>query len=61
MSGLTDEAEEILKRGLMAKEFQLKKTNFSSTGTLAFGIQEHTALGIKYNPLVGIYGSTCPT
>jgi hypothetical protein len=44
----------------MAKEFQLQKKNFSDSGTLGFGIQEHTELGIKYNPLVGIYGSTLP-
>ncbi|ORY03984.1 60S ribosomal protein L11 [Basidiobolus meristosporus CBS 931.73] len=49
-------AEEILERGLKVKEYELKKSNFSSTGNFGFGIQEHIDLGIKYDPSIGIYG-----
>eukprot|EP01099_Mayorella_cantabrigiensis_P001751 TRINITY_DN1770_c0_g1_i1.p1 TRINITY_DN1770_c0_g1~~TRINITY_DN1770_c0_g1_i1.p1 ORF type:complete len:215 (+),score=67.27 TRINITY_DN1770_c0_g1_i1:98-646(+) len=49
-------AEEILKKGLAVKEFELKAANFSKTGNFGFGIQEHIDLGIKYDPHIGIYG-----
>jgi large subunit ribosomal protein L11e len=49
-------AEEILKKGLAVKEFELKAANFSQTGNFGFGIQEHIDLGIKYDPHIGIYG-----
>ncbi len=49
-------AEEILERGLKVKEYELKKSNFSTTGNFGFGIQEHIDLGIKYDPSIGIYG-----
>ena len=51
-------AEEILERGLKVKEYELKKSNFSETGNFGFGIQEHIDLNIKYDPAIGIYGST---
>jgi len=49
-------ALEILERGLKVKEFELKASNFSSTGNFGFGIEEHIDLGIKYDPSIGIYG-----
>jgi large subunit ribosomal protein L11e len=49
-------AEEILERGLKVKEYELKKGNFSQTGSFGFGISEHIDLGIKYDPGIGIYG-----
>jgi large subunit ribosomal protein L11e len=49
-------AEEILDRGLKVKEYELKRSNFSTTGNFGFGIQEHIDLGIKYDPSIGIYG-----
>ena len=52
------QAEEILERGLKVKEYELKKGNFSDTGNFGFGIQEHIDLNIKYDPGIGIYGST---
>lgn len=54
-------AEEILERGLKVKEYELKKSNFSETGNFGFGIQEHIDLNIKYDPAIGIYGSTSST
>ena len=51
-----EKAEEILERGLKVKEYELKKSNFSSAGNFGFGIQEHIDLGIKYDPNIGIYG-----
>jgi large subunit ribosomal protein L11e len=58
LSGLLMKAEEILERGLKVKEYELKKSNFSETGNFGFGIQEHIDLNIKYDPAIGIYGST---
>merc|ERR1739838_921719 len=49
-------AEEILEKGLKVREYELRKNNFSATGNLGFGIQEHIDLGIKYDPGIGIYG-----
>ncbi|CAO2578101.1 60S ribosomal protein L11 [Lemmus lemmus] len=48
-------AEEILKKGLKVREYELRKNNFSDTGNFGFGIQEHIDLGIKYDPSIGIY------
>ena len=63
-------AEELLKRGLKVKEYELRKRNFSQDGkplftfqtkliiigNFGFGIDEHIDLGIKYDPSTGIYG-----
>merc|ERR1711953_1485735 len=51
-----EKAEEILIKGLKVKEYELKRINFSDTGTFGFGIDEHIDLGIKYDPSTGIYG-----
>eukprot|EP00904_Undaria_pinnatifida_P010352 jgi/Undpi1/6447/HiC_scaffold_20.g08928.m1 len=51
-----DKALEILERGLKVKEYELKRKNFSNTGSFGFGIQEHIDLGLKYDPSTGIYG-----
>ena len=67
-----DKAEELLKRGLKVKEYELRKKNFSDEGksmlfflrnllnyyigNFGFGIDEHIDLGIKYDPSTGIYG-----
>jgi len=49
-------AEEILERGLKVKEYELRKRNFNQEGNFGFGISEHIDLGIKYDPLIGIFG-----
>jgi len=51
-----EKAETILDKGLQVHEYELKDSNFSSTGNFGFGIQEHIDLGLKYDPSVGIYG-----
>jgi large subunit ribosomal protein L11e len=51
-----EKAEEILRRGLKVKEFELRRRNFSDTGNFGFGIEEHIDLGIKYDPSTGIFG-----
>lgn len=51
-----EKAEEILEKGLKVKEYELKRSNFSQTGNLGFGITEHIDLGIRYDPSIGIYG-----
>lgn len=35
------------------KEYELKRKNFSNTGSFGFGIQEHIDLGLKYDPSMG--------
>ena len=49
-------AEEILRKGLRVKEYELLDQNFSSQGHFGFGINEHIDLGIKYDPSIGIFG-----
>merc|ERR1711997_365860 len=49
-------AEELLKRGLKVKEYELRKRNFSDEGNFGFGIDEHIDLGIKYDTSTGIFG-----
>merc|ERR1712183_254400 len=51
-----EKAEEILKKGLNVKEFELSKKCFSNKGHFGFGIQEHIDLGIRYDPYTGIFG-----
>jgi len=51
-----DRAEELLKRGLKVKEYELRKINFSDEGNFGFGIDEHIDLGIKYDTSTGIFG-----
>ncbi len=38
------------------KEYELKRKNFSNTGSFGFGIQEHIDLGLKYDPSTGEKG-----
>merc|ERR1711894_730747 len=49
-------AEELLKRGLKVKEYELRKRNCSQEGNFGFGIDEHIDLGIKYDTSTGIFG-----
>merc|ERR1711967_50786 len=51
-----DKAEELIKRGLKVKEFELRRRNFSDNGNFGFGIDEHIDLGIKYDTNTGIFG-----
>mmetsp|Transcript_28056 Transcript_28056/g.37977 ORF Transcript_28056/g.37977 Transcript_28056/m.37977 type:complete len:179 (-) Transcript_28056:82-618(-) len=51
-----DKAEELLKRGLKVKEYELRKGNFSDCGNFGFGIDEHIDLGIRYDTSTGIFG-----
>jgi large subunit ribosomal protein L11e len=51
-----EKARELLEKGLKVKEYELKGSNFSNSGSFGFGIQEHIDLGIKYDPSIGIYG-----
>merc|ERR1712086_1137922 len=51
-----NKAEELLKRGLKVREYELRKRNFSQEGNFGFGIDEHIDLGIKYDTSTGIFG-----
>merc|ERR1712188_109313 len=51
-----EKADELLRRGLRVKEFELRKKNFSADGNFGFGIDEHIDLGIKYDTNTGIFG-----
>merc|ERR1719450_1921594 len=50
------QADELIKRGLKVKEYELRKKNFSQEGNFGFGIDEHIDLGIKYDTSTGIFG-----
>lgn len=52
-----NEAKDLLKRMLKAKENILKDSQFDNMGNLAFGIPEYIDIpGAKYNPEIGIMG-----
>lgn len=51
-----EKAEELLKRALRVKDFELRESNFSESGNFGFGIKEHIDLGLKYDPSIGIFG-----
>merc|ERR1712086_834150 len=51
-----EKADELLKRGLEVREYELRKNNFSDDGNFGFGIDEHIDLGIKYDTSTGIFG-----
>merc|ERR1711906_70316 len=51
-----EKAEDLLKRGLKVREYELRKGNFSDDGNFGFGIDEHIDLGIKYDTSTGIFG-----
>ena len=52
-----NDATELLKKLLVAKEDQINKKAFDNEGNLSFGIKEHIDIpGIKYDPKVGILG-----
>merc|ERR1712097_41179 len=39
-----EKAEELIRRGLKVKEFELRRKNFSDNGNFGFGIDEHIDL-----------------
>merc|ERR1712187_974981 len=51
-----EQADELIKRGLKVKEYELRKKNFSQEGNFGFGIDEHIDLVIKYDTSTGICG-----
>jgi large subunit ribosomal protein L5 len=52
-----DDAREMIKRLIEAKEFTLELRNFDSNGTVSFGISECIDIpGVEYDPQIGIIG-----
>ncbi len=52
-----NDAKELLKKLLMAKDNQINKNAFDNEGNVSFGIKEHIDIpGIKYDPKIGILG-----
>jgi len=52
-----NDATEVLKKLLEAKDNQIKESSFDNEGNLSFGIKEHIDIpGIKYDPNIGILG-----
>lgn len=49
-------AQDILDRALKIKDFTLDESCFSQEGHFGFGITEHIALNMKYDPSIGIFG-----
>ena len=52
-----NDAVELLKKLLIAKDNQVKESAFDNEGNLSFGIKEHIDIPeIKYDPKIGILG-----
>ena len=52
-----DDATELLKRLLIAKDNQIEERIFDNEGNLSFGLKEHIDIPeIKYDPNIGILG-----
>ena len=52
-----DDAMELLKRLLVAKDNKINGRSIDNEGNIAFGIKEHIDIpGIKYDPQIGILG-----
>ena len=52
-----DDAIELLKRLLVAKDNKINEKSFDNEGNVSFGITEHIDIpGIKYDPKIGIIG-----
>ncbi|MFH1212373.1 MAG: 50S ribosomal protein L5 [Candidatus Woesearchaeota archaeon] len=52
-----EEAKNLLKRLLDAKDNQLQESNFDNYGNISFGIQEYINIpDVKYDPEIGIMG-----
>ena len=52
-----DDATELLKRLLIAKDNQIEERIFDNEGNLSFGLKEHIDIPeIKYDPKIGIVG-----
>ena len=52
-----NDAIEVLKKLLEAKDNQIKESSFDNEGNVSFGIKEHIDIpGIKYDPKIGILG-----
>ncbi len=51
------EANEFLKKALVAKENKISEKSFDKQGNFGFGIKEHINIpGVKYDPKIGIMG-----
>ena len=52
-----DDAIELLKRLLIAKDNKINERSIDNEGNVSFGIKEHIDIpGIKYDPKIGILG-----
>jgi len=52
-----DDAMELLKKLLEAKDNQISERAFDNEGNFSFGIKEHIDIpGVKYDPQIGILG-----
>ncbi len=52
-----DDAKEVIKRMVEAKDFVLKNNNFDKNGSISFGLSEYIDIpGLKYNPEIGTMG-----
>ena len=52
-----EDATELLKKLLIAKDNQIKERAFDGEGNFSFGIKEHIDIpGVKYDPKIGILG-----
>merc|ERR1712110_143268 len=55
-----DKADELIKRGLKVKEYELRKKNFSQEGNFGFGIDEHIISELSTTPPLVFSAWTSP-
>lgn len=52
-----DQAEDVLKRFLVAKEHKIKASCVDNNGNVSFGVSEYIDIpGVKYDPKIGVLG-----
>ena len=51
------DAEELLKKLLEAKKFEIPQSSFDEQGNFCFGIEEYIEIpGVEYDPEIGLFG-----
>ena len=47
---------ELLKKAIWVRNNKLQSYSFDDNGGFSFGIPDHTDLGLKYDPRIGVFG-----
>jgi large subunit ribosomal protein L5 len=55
-----EQAADICKRLLTARDFKLRTSNIDNNGNVSFGLKEYLDIpGVRYDPAIGIIGLEC--